>query len=257
MTKNAKIAIIVSIIALIALIVVLSSTVFSVQKAEVVWYKEPSSTLSAIDDETVLAKSNVKSQSVFFLDRNKAITSLEDSFPELRVIDIEVAWPNVMKIHAIEREAVYVLPVKDGKFAVVDEYFKVLDVINSFDSTKTNAVLLTDETVKQLSVSKGYNINIFGKGVFRDTYYAFIELSRDITDFRAIAKSVSVSETTLIITTHQGTTIKIDKPFANTRVKVRMAINTFDKLTTEDYPNSVIYVFVNDDNQLVSRYYTE
>ncbi len=254
MTKNAKIAIIVAVVAFIALIVVLCSTIFSVKKAELVWYKEPNLALSQIDNNMILEKSEVKAQSVFFLDRNKAIASLEESYPEMRVIDIEVIWPNTMKVHATMREAVYALPVKNG-FAIIDEYFKVLEVKSEYDSTKSNAVLLNNDSAKNLEVEKGDTIDLFGAPVLADIYYSFIEMERSLVDFRAIVKGVSLENTTLTISTHQGTIIKLDKPFANTRAKMRLALGVFDTLTTEDYADGVVEVFVNDDNELEARFY--
>lgn len=66
MTKNIKITIIVAVVALITLIIVLSSTVFCVKQAEIVWYKEPSAALGQVSNEVLLEKSEVASQSVFF-----------------------------------------------------------------------------------------------------------------------------------------------------------------------------------------------
>lgn len=257
MSKNAKIAIIVAVVALIALIVVLSSTVFVVKKAEIVWYKDVSQNLSQIDNDTILEKSGVQSQSVFFLDRDKAIQSLELSYPEIRVINIEVVWPNTLKIHAVEREPVYCLRVSDDKYAIVDEYFKVLSVEDSFDNTQTNATLIDTDATQNLNVVRGDDINIFGATVWSDIYYAFAEMERDIVDFHAIVKTAQLSETTMTIFTHQGTKIILDKPFANTRAKMRAGLGVFDTLTTDDYPGSVIQVFVNNDNELEARYYTE
>ena len=255
MTKNAKIAIIVSILAVIAVIITLSSTVFTVKQAELVWYKEPSANLSSINNDAILQKSTVQSQSVFFLDRDKAAMAIETAYPDVRVISIEVVWPSIMKVHAVERQAVYCLPAKNNKFALVDEYFKVLEVLSTFDNTKMNAAFINSDALKDVEVVKGQDLSIFGKTILDDVYYSFVELERDLIDFKAIIKSITLSESNMTITTHQGTTINIDKPFANTRAKMRLAIKTFDTLTTTDYPNSVIEVFLNLDNELESRFY--
>lgn len=257
MSKNGKIAIIVSVVGFIALIVVLASAVFCVKKVELVWYKTPSSDTSAISQEQFLEKSGVANSSVFLLDREKAVANIESAYPNVRVINIEVVWPNVMKIHAVEREAVYVLPIKSGKFAIIDEYFKVLDVVDSFTSTKTNAVLINTDATSDLEVEQGDTISIFGQTVWSNVYYAFLELERNLIDFRAIISNATLNETTLTINTHMGVTIKLDRPFANTRAKTRMALKTFDLMTTEDYANKVIEVFVNDDNELESRIYNK
>lgn len=257
MSKNCKIAIIVSIIAVIALIVVLASAVFCVKKVEIVWYKAPSATLSAVTSVQLLEKSEVANSSVFLLDREKAITNIEKAYPDIRIINIEVVYPNVMKLHIAEREKVYALPIKNGNFAIVDEYFKVLEVVDNFTSTKTNAVLINNDTTPNLEVKRADVINVFGVSVWNNIYNAFLELDRNLIDFRAIISNTTLSESVMIINTHMGTKIKLEKPFSNTRAKMRMALKTFDLMTTEDYPNSVIEVFINDSGELTSRIYNE
>lgn len=252
MSKNSRIAIIVAVIAFIAVIVVLASAVFCVKKVEIVWYKTPSSATATITETQLLEKSGVKNKSVFLLDREKAINNIEKSFPDVRVVNIEVVWPNVMKIHAVEREAVFALPIKNGQFAIVDEYFQVLEVVDSFTSTKTNAVLINTTATAELEVKKSDKISLFGQSVWANIYNAFLELKRDIIAFRATISNATLTESTLTINTHQGVTIKLDKPFANTRPKMRMALKTFDFLTTENYPNSVISVFVNNNGEIES-----
>ncbi len=257
MSKNGKIAVIVSVLAFVALIVVLASAVFCVKKAEVVWYKTPSTALASVSNGQLLEKSGVTNQSVFLLDREKAVANIETAFPDVRVINVEVVWPNVMKVHATEREQVYAVPIKNGKFALVDEYFKVLEVVDSFTSTKTNAVLVNTDAVKDMDFARADTINLFGKIVWLNIYNAFLELERDLIDFRAIISNVTLTETTLTLNTHMGVTVKLEKPFANTRAKMRMALKTFDYLTTEDYPNCVVEVLVNNNGELVSRVYDE
>ena len=255
MTKNSKIAIIVSVFAVIVLIVVLSSTVFSIHRAQVIWYNTPNSTLNKLSDDNALSISQAKSKSVFLFDRKNAISNLEKNYPELRVVNLEVQWPNILKIHAVQREQVYALLVADGKYAIVDQYFKVLDTTTSFTTEKNNAILLNTEEFKNQVVSKGDVLDIFGKEVYLNTYNAFIELSRTLADMRAIISSASLDQNTLSLETFFGLKIKIDKPFANTCKKMRLAIKTFDLLTAEDYNNKTIEIFVNSNNQLEARYY--
>ncbi len=255
MSKNGKIAIIVSVLVFVAVVVVLASAVFCVKKVEIVWYKTPTTTTASITQEQFLEKSGVANSSVFLLDREKAVKNIESTYPDVRVISLEVLWPNVMKIHAVEREEVYALPIKNGKFALVDEYFKVLDVVDTFTSTKTNAILINTTATSELEVKRADEISMFGQSVWSNIYNAFLELERNIIDFRAIISNATLSESTLTINTHMGVTIKLDKPFANTRPKMRLALKVFDLMTTEDYANKVIEVFVNDNNELESRIY--
>lgn len=175
----------------------------------------------------------------------------------MRVIGIEVTWPNAIKVHATMREPVYCMRVKDNKYAILDEYFKVLDVLSVYDNDKTNAVYIDTDAAAELDVKKGDNISIFGARVWYDVYCAFVELERDLVDFRGIIKATKLENETMTIITHMGTTLKLDKPFANTRAKMRTAVQVFNTLTTQDYAGSVIEVFVNSSNDLESRWYKE
>ncbi len=255
MTKNAKIAVIVSILSVIVLIVVLCSTVFSIQNAQLIWYSERTSTLQTLNNETALKATNAQSKSVFLLDKEKAINNIQKKYPTLRVIKLEVAFPNILKIHATERQEVYALPISNNKYAITDEYFSVINIVNSFSSINTNAILINTDAFLNLSPQKSDVIDIFGDKVYKDIYTAFQELSKNLADFRAIIASATLTDSTLTLKTHQGTTLKLDKPFANTTAKMRLAIKTFDLLSAEDYPNSTIEVFVNNQNKLESRFY--
>ena len=253
-TKNAKIAVVVVVLAVIALIVVLCSTVFAVNSARLIWYNSPTGTLERLDSETALDNSGMKGASVFLLDKDKAIENLEDRYTNLRVLDIEVVWPNIVNIHAVERQEVFAVLLENGNYAITDEYLKVLDVVSNFTSTNTNPVVLE---IANLSgeYQKGDTINFDFTQTFIDIYNAFYSINRDLTDMRAIFKSMEYTNAKATIMTHFGVTIIIDNPTQNTLYKTIMAIRTFDTLETENYGGGTIEVFVNADNKLESRYY--
>ncbi|MBO5103028.1 MAG: hypothetical protein J6C13_02940 [Clostridia bacterium] len=257
MSKNAKIAVIVSVLAVIVLLVVLSSTVFSVRKANLVWYNTPTGTLANLSNNMVLKSSKLEANSVFLLDKNKAIENLEEKYPDMRIIDIEICWPNEVKIHAIQRQEVYAIRVANGRIAIMDEYFKVLNVVSAFSSTKTNAILLNTNEYENKYVSKADQVDIFGSKVYTDIYTAFMELGRNLADMRAIIANAEITETTLTLNTHFNSKILLAQPFANTTAKMRLALKTFDMCTAEDYKNSTIQVFVNNRDLLESRFIKE
>ena len=257
MSKNAKIAVIVSVLAVIVLIVVLSSTIFSVRNVNLIWYNTHTGILANLTNETALKTSGAESKSVFILDKEKITENLEKEYPYLRVINLEVVWPNNLNLHVIQRQEVYALPISNGRFAITDEYFKVLDIVNTFNSINTNAILINTDAFINTDAQIADTLDIFGDAVYLNVYNAFLQLSRTLADMRAIVASCELTETTLTIHTHFDSIIELDKPFANTSAKMRLAIKTFDLLTTEDYKDSTIQVFVNDDNELEARYFKE
>lgn len=255
MTKNAKIAVVVSILAVITLLVVVSSTIFALESARVIWYNTPSSALASISSETMLENTGVRGQSVFILDKKRAKENLEKKYPKMRVIDLEVAWPNIVNIHAIERQQVYAIKLSETKFAIVDEYFKILELKSTFSSTQTNEILTEIKDLEDKNYKLGDTISFAHTDTFVGIYNAFTELSRNLTDMKALFSSISYTNSKVTISTHFGVTIVLDNPTKNTSAKTRMAIKTFDLLATEDYGHGTIEVFVNSENTLESRYY--
>ncbi len=255
MTKSAKIAVVVSILAVITLLIVVSSTIFALESARVIWYNTPNNTLASISSETMLENTGVRGQSVFVLDKKRAKENLEKKYPKMRVIDLEVAWPNIINIHAIERQQVYAVKLSDTKFAIVDEYLKILDIKNSFSSTQTNEILTEIKDLEDKNYKIGDTIAFEYGDTFVNMYDAFTELSRNLTDMKALFSGISYTNSKVTINTHFGVTIILDNPTINTSAKTRMAIKTFDLLSTEDYGHGTIEVFVNSDNTIESRYY--
>ncbi len=252
MRKNTKIAIAVIVLAVLTLIIVLSSTVFAVASARLIWYNQPTGTLATINNENILDSSGVAGNSVFLLDRDEAIQNLEERYPRLRVIDIEICWPNIMTVHAIERQEVYAVAMPSG-YAITDEYLRVLDTVSSFSSTNINPVILNLPSL-ETDYKKGDTIPHDYFRTFIELYNAFIALGRDLTDMRAMCASIDYTNAKLTIATHFGVTIILDNPTQNTQAKMRMAIATLDKLGTEDYGHGTIVVLVNDENELIADY---
>ena len=255
MRKSAKIGVIVSVLAVITLLVVLSSTIFAVGQARLIWYNVPTGTLANLTNEMILENSNVAHQSVFILDKQKAKESLEAKYPRMRVIDIEVVWPNIINVHAIERQEVYAVKLGENKYAITDEYFKILKISNTFSSTQTNQVLVEIPNLNDKNYNVGDTISFEYTDTFINIYQAFLQLNRDLTDMRALCASISYTNSKVTINTHFGVTILLDNPTINTAPKMRLAIKVFDMLGTEDYGKGTIEVFVNSDNDLESRYY--
>ena len=210
MRKNTKIAIAVIVLAVLTLIIVLASTVFAVGSVRLIWYNTPNGTLASLTNENILKSSGVQGNSVFLLDRDKAIENIEKEYPRLRVIDIEICWPNIMNVHAIERQEVYAVRIGD-KYAITDEYLKILDIVPTYTSTNINPVVLEIPDLDD-NYQKGDTIEHEYFETFVGVYNGFIAMGRDLTDMRALCASMSYTNAHLTITTHFGVTIILDNP---------------------------------------------
>lgn len=254
MRKSAKIAVAVSVLAVITLIIVLSSTIFAVGSARLIWYNIPTGSLASLKNETVLENSGAERNSVFMLDKKQTIKNIESKYPRLRVIKLEVGFPNVLNIHAIERQEMYAVSLPNGNYAITDEYLRVLEVASSYSSTNTNCAVLNINNLGKNYV-KGDDVVVQYPQVFIDIYNAFVALGQSVTEFKALISGLDYTNSQLKISTHFGVNIILDNPTKNTEAKMRMAIRTFECLSTEDYGRGTIEVFVNNNNELEARYY--
>ncbi len=250
MTKTGKIGIIIGVLSFIAVIVVCASTVFTVKRVQLVWYTTNSTAMSKVTGEQILLSSGVKNSSVFNLDRQLAISNLEREYVSMRIIDVEVIYPNVLKIHALERQKVFAIPTTYGDYMLTDEYLRVLDVVQSFSSNNINPILLNMGEVEHYKV--GEDIDFARTQTFVDVYNAFFSLKQDLGHMRAMIKSMDYTNSKLTFHTYFDVDIILDNPTQNTQVKMRTALRTFDLLGSEEYGKVDIVVYLNDEGKINS-----
>ena len=121
--KNKRLVIILSVFSFLVLVAVLCSTVFTVKKVSLNWLTTKSYFLDM--DDTIIA--DVKTgESVFLVDKQSIIDTLEGKYPYLKVVSAEVKFPNKLVLHTAERQELYSLKLQDGKYAIMDSDCKVL-----------------------------------------------------------------------------------------------------------------------------------
>ncbi|MBQ8749611.1 MAG: FtsQ-type POTRA domain-containing protein [Clostridia bacterium] len=115
-------------------LVLLLSLVFVVKDVEVNLLKT-SNSLSNEQIESIVSETNVApmGQSVFFFDRDKATEKIEKAVPNIKVINLEVLFPNVISINCEERIPVFAVRLNNSTFnyAVIDDELKVLDTLSA------------------------------------------------------------------------------------------------------------------------------
>ena len=151
--KNKRLVIILSVFAFLVLIAVLCSTVFTVKEVSINWLTT-SPNITQSDEE--FAADVEKGESVFLVDKDAIIRKLEEKYPYLRVVSVEVKFPNKLVLHTAERQELYSLKIKDNKHAILDSDCKVLRIVTD---SQLSAI-----TVKPIRVDvNGYSIkeNVF------------------------------------------------------------------------------------------------
>jgi len=122
--KSKKLVIMLSMLAFLTVLIVLNSTLFTLQLVNVNWLTTKYE-LSGLKDDVITSKV-IKGESIFLVNKQNIIDELEKEYPYLRVVSIETKFPNKIVIHSAEREGLFAVDLGGGEYAIVDGLGKVL-----------------------------------------------------------------------------------------------------------------------------------
>lgn len=247
-----------SVIGLVVItIVILSFTLFTVQQISIDYR---TSLQHEYNDEQIISDSKLpKGKNIIFLKKQPYIDNIEKAYPYLEVINIETSFPSKLTIHVRERQPFYAVKSENGYF-LVDPTMKVLEEVETFDSTQTNPILLPFT----IGGTVGEKLDLAYLGDFYDAILLNSKTREDgLANFKQIEYFESEnevyhnSETGLKITLHSGRvvylhnaayglTYKLNKFYAVENSLYKLA----DKLTTDQIQNSEIHI----NNYLGSTY---
>ena len=127
--KNKKLIGFLIILIFLTVLIVINSTLFTLQKISINWlttkYK-----LETVKDYTIVDDIQT-GESIFLVKKDEIVSTLEKKYPYLRVVSIETKFPNKLVIHSSERESLFAIKISDDDYAIVDELGKVLERSNS------------------------------------------------------------------------------------------------------------------------------
>jgi len=123
--KSKKLLVFLIMFIFIAVLVVLNSTLFTLQYVSVTWLTSTNN-LKYVKESDLTSLVDVKGDSIFLLNKNEIASKLEKKFSYLRVVGIETKFPNKIVIYSAEREDLYALKLSDGDYAIIDDYGKVI-----------------------------------------------------------------------------------------------------------------------------------
>lgn len=127
--KGKRLVILLSVLACLTVLIVLSSTLFTLQTINVEWLTTKSE-LTYLKDSQIIENVS-KGDSIFLLKKDDVATELEKKFPYLRVVYIETKFPNKIVIHSAERQSMFAIRLSDDEYVVIDAYGKVLKLATS------------------------------------------------------------------------------------------------------------------------------
>lgn len=124
--KNKRLVVILSVLAFITVLIVLSSTVFTLQKVSINWMTTKDNLVGIADDSISDCVST--GVNIFLVDKDNITKTLEKKFPYLMVVGIETKFPNKIVVHSAERQSLFAIKDTSGdnNYWIIDEKGKVL-----------------------------------------------------------------------------------------------------------------------------------
>lgn len=229
--KSKRLIILLCIAAFLTVLIVINSTLFTLQSISVNWLTTKCE-LQAVKDYQI-ADEISKGQSIFLIKKDELSSKLEKEYPYLRVVSIETKFPNKLVVHSAERESLYAIKLSDREYAIIDEMGKVLSLTSDSIFAGTDGNLGTMPirvSFDSLSVNikdfvVGENIgNVYIKQILNSLSRSLRETSYTPTTSKGVFKYIDVVS--------QGTTSEISMQTRNGMV---LKIKDFEDYTTEKF----------------------
>ena len=256
MTKKAQIITIAIVLSILALILILFCAVFCLYRQDVVFIGERNNTVKITDEQIIETAGFRTGRSIFSLDKDKAIENIEQTYPYLKVVQINTVSAIRIEIRVRERyEMYYAADEINQNYYILDEELKVLQ-ITDFEPTgitKLESSLLGDANIDILGITGNTVVSDFLANThFRSltdnlfvAMYNTVMIEEDGVDRYVTRDNIKILVTNvqfargytlqesydrIIITTSRGFIIDIGKPDSNLENKVNICFNAIDAL---------------------------
>jgi len=249
-----RLLVIFSILIVVAIIVVLGSTVFTLQTAEILLYDEEGSQIldtSGVDASELI--SDFKGKNIFFLPESEIIESIHSNqqYSSWKVIEIEKMFPNSMILKLTKRLSIFFLSKGGVNYAVdVDgyvigliqgDYSRYIDISPLADSVNDVTIASTlswkNETAEQ-------NFEII-KNMTKTIW----ELTYNFDQIYTLLDSYQISSGILTLNTQTGAVIVINEADINLHDKLVSAYGVYSNKTI-DMTGAGVTITVNSDGSI-------
>jgi hypothetical protein len=210
--------------AVLAVLLILGATVFVVRDVEVSFASDDEK--NVIDSQLITQSSGIESgKNIFALSEAKAVKSIEQAHPAIKVINIERKFPSTVVIHVTVRIPVVAVKIEgQTNFAMLDREMFVVQILSGEELLAREAQLgyelsLTNYELKAAQVTVGQRVpenakneNIIAQNII--AAYAKLNLvNRNFCDFISriyITKEVGRSIYDITLRTVSGVDIKFE-----------------------------------------------
>ena len=261
--KSRRLIVILSVLAFLTLLIVVNSTLFTLQKVSVNWLTTKYMLdLSNVKDYNITDKVDL-GESIFLVQKDKITNDLEKTYPYLRVVSIETKFPNKLVLHTAERESLYAVSMGNNTYAILDEMGKVLakstyEKIFEGPDLGTMPILINFESIA--TNEKDYEVGEFVasdyiKYIISSMSYSLRETSYTPSTSKGVLKSIDVvskgEKSTVTIQTRNGMVMSIEEFEDYTTPKLLLAFERYNYLHNDGVVDATIKVWHNKNSEKV------
>ena len=145
--RKKRLTIILIIFSILVLFIVFSSTIFILKSVDI-RFLNAINILSGKDEQIIESGEFNYNENVMLLNKKKYIDNLEKNNPYLKVVNLEVKFPNSLTINCVERKSLFCIKNLE-EYYLLDEDFKVLEVVSTFETGLSNEILLENISINQ------------------------------------------------------------------------------------------------------------
>lgn len=205
------------------------------------------STITVDDSEIISSAGLKKGQSIFMIDKNKAIDKIESKYPHLKVVQIKTTGITSIEICVRTRYEMYYTQANE-KYYVFDEDLKVLEIIEDI-SSENEPKHLTRIEIGELEISTDTKVCDFvgTKKQRKIVYDLFVAMYTTVknesgefltrNEVCALNKTISFEEfesfDKLIVETSYGVKLDIENPSSNLKNKINISFSTIEQFIEE------------------------
>lgn len=214
---------------IVLLLIILSSTLFSVKKVNIVYVSEQN--FNCPDENNILSlfDNNEIYQSIFFINKTKCKNTIQTNFPKISVINIESVFPNILNIYIAKRTYFYAVKYDSGYY-ICDENLNIIEKCLAFSSTKNNVILLEGLTFEK-NEQVGLGMQTEKIDFIKNLSYCLYEWKDTETELQSQISSIEIDhikKNQISINFFNGVNIIVENANNNLSNKLNYAFSYFD-----------------------------
>lgn len=214
---------------IVLLLIILSSTLFSVKKVNVVYVSQENFNCPEENNILSLFNNNEIYQSIFFINKAKCKKTIQSNFPKISVINIESVFPNILNIYVAKRTYFYAVKY-DGGYYICDENLNIIEKCLAFSSTKDNVILLDGLTFGK-NEQVGLEIKTEKINFIKNLSNCLYEWKEKETELQSLISSIEIDhikKNQISINFFNGVNIIVENAINNLSNKLNYAFSYFD-----------------------------